>query len=87
MRVSPPDAPVRPRPFPRLAGLLSLASLLSLFVALMGLSGFFSRSETSLSSLNKLQLEQMLRAHSPGVGPRARGGARQVLCPLSAPEP
>ncbi|MEN8132080.1 MAG: hemolysin family protein [Pseudomonadota bacterium] len=34
---------------------------LILFVVLMGLSGFFSSSETSLFSLNKLQLEQMRR--------------------------
>jgi CBS domain containing-hemolysin-like protein len=34
---------------------------LSLFVCLMGLSGFFSSSETSLFSLSKIQLEQMRR--------------------------
>ncbi len=34
---------------------------LILFVVLMGLSGFFSSAETSLFSLNKLQLQQMQR--------------------------
>ena len=38
-----------------------------LFVLLMGLSGFFSSSETSLFSLNKTQLEQMRRDENPRV--------------------
>ena len=41
---------------------------LILFVVLMGFSGFFSSSETSLFSLNKLQLEQMRRDDNPNVG-------------------
>ena len=34
---------------------------LVIFIVLMGLSGFFSSSETALFSLNKIQLEQMAR--------------------------
>ena len=34
---------------------------LVIFIVLMGLSGFFSSSETALFSLNKIQLEQMTR--------------------------
>ncbi len=41
---------------------------LILFVLLMGFSGFFSSSETSLFSLNKLQLEQMRRDDNPRIG-------------------
>ena len=40
---------------------ITLIIELVLFVLLMLLSGFFSSSETSLFSLNKLQLEQMRR--------------------------
>jgi len=40
---------------------------LALFVVLMLLSGFFSSSETSLFSLNKLQLEQMRRDDNPKI--------------------
>ena len=36
-----------------------------LFVLMMGLSGFFSSSETSLFSLSNVQLEQMRRDHHP----------------------
>jgi magnesium and cobalt exporter, CNNM family len=38
-----------------------------LFIALMGLSGFFSSSETSLFSLSRTQLEQMRRDGNPHV--------------------
>lgn len=38
---------------------------LAIFAALMGLSAFFSSSETSLFSLNQRQLEQMRRANEP----------------------
>lgn len=41
---------------------------LVLFVILMGMSGFFSSSETSLFSLSKLQLEQMRRDENPRIG-------------------
>ena len=37
----------------------------ALFVLLMELSGFFSSCETSLFSLNKIQLEQMRRDGDP----------------------
>ena len=40
---------------------------LALFVFLMGLSGFFSSSETSLFSLHKIQLEQMRRDGNPST--------------------
>lgn len=40
---------------------------LALFVILMGMSGFFSSSETSLFSLSKLQLEQMRRDENPRI--------------------
>jgi putative hemolysin len=40
---------------------------LALFVFLMGLSGFFSSSETSLFSLNKIQLDQMRRDGNPSI--------------------
>ena len=40
---------------------------LVLFVVLMGLSGFFSSSETSLFSLSRFQLEQMRRDGNPRV--------------------
>ena len=40
---------------------------LVLFVVLMLLSGFFSSSETSLFSLNDLQLEQMRRDDNPRI--------------------
>ncbi len=39
-----------------------------IFVVLMGLSAFFSSSETSLFSLNRLQLEQMRRDGNANVG-------------------
>ena len=39
-----------------------------LFVFMMGLSGFFSRSETSLFSLSDIQLEQMRRDQHPRIG-------------------
>ena len=39
-----------------------------LFVFMMGLSGFFSSSETSLFSLSNLQLEQMRRDQHPRIG-------------------
>lgn len=38
---------------------------LVIFAGLMGLSAFFSSSETSLFSLNPLELEQMRRARNP----------------------
>jgi putative hemolysin len=38
---------------------------LGLFIVLMGLSGFFSSSETSLFSLNSIDLEQMRRDENP----------------------
>ncbi len=41
---------------------------LILFAVLMGFSGFFSSSETSLFSLNKVQLEQMRRDDNPRIG-------------------
>ncbi|MBF0380304.1 MAG: HlyC/CorC family transporter [Magnetococcales bacterium] len=41
---------------------------LILFVALLGLSGFFSGSETALFSLNQTQLEQMERDQNPQSG-------------------
>ena len=39
-----------------------------LFVFMMGLSGFFSSSETSLFSLSDIQLEQMRRDQHPRIG-------------------
>jgi putative hemolysin len=39
-----------------------------LFIILMGFSGFFSSSETSLFSLNNIQLEQMRRDGNPRIG-------------------
>jgi len=39
-----------------------------LFILMMGLSGFFSSSETSLFSLSNVQLEQMRRDQHPRVG-------------------
>jgi len=39
-----------------------------LFVVMMGLSGFFSSSETSLFSLSNVQLEQMRRDQHPRIG-------------------
>jgi putative hemolysin len=41
---------------------------LILFVLLMGLSGFFSSSETSLFSLNSTQIEKMRAERNPRVG-------------------
>lgn len=41
---------------------------LTLFVVLMGLSGFFSSSETALFSLSNVQLEQMRQDNHPRVG-------------------
>ena len=41
---------------------------LGLFIILMGLSGFFSSSETALFSLSKLQMEQMRQDNHPRVG-------------------
>lgn len=46
---------------------ITLIIELALFVLLMLLSGFFSSSETSLFSLNKLQLEQMRRDDNPRI--------------------
>ncbi len=46
---------------------LELFVELFLFVCLMGLSAFFSSAETSLFSLNSLQLEQMRRMRSPRI--------------------
>ena len=40
---------------------------LALFVVLMGLSGFFSSSETSLFSLNSTQLEKMRTDGKPTI--------------------
>ncbi len=39
----------------------------ALFIVLMGFSAFFSSSETSLFSLNKIQLEQMRRDDDPNL--------------------
>ncbi len=39
-----------------------------LFLVMMGLSGFFSSSETSLFSLSDIQLEQMRRDQHPRIG-------------------
>jgi putative hemolysin len=39
-----------------------------LFVVMMGLSGFFSSSETSLFSLSNVQLEQMRKDQHPRIG-------------------
>lgn len=39
-----------------------------IFIILMGFSGFFSSSETSLFSLNDIQLEQMRRDGNPRIG-------------------
>ncbi|MDH3771386.1 MAG: hemolysin family protein, partial [Nitrospirota bacterium] len=44
---------------------LALVLELAIFTALMGLSAFFSSSETSLFSLSQRQLEQMRRADEP----------------------
>ncbi|MBF0380502.1 MAG: HlyC/CorC family transporter [Magnetococcales bacterium] len=41
---------------------------LALFVGLLGLSGFFSGSETALFSLNQTQLEQMEMDRNPRIG-------------------
>ena len=46
---------------------ITLILELTLFVLLMMLSGFFSSSETSLFSLNELQLEQMRREDNPST--------------------
>jgi len=46
---------------------ITLWTELVLFVLLMGLSGFFSSSETSLFSLSKVQLEQMRRENHPAL--------------------
>jgi putative hemolysin len=46
---------------------LTLIAELVLFAILMLLSGFFSSSETSLFSLNELQLEQMRRDENPRI--------------------
>ena len=46
---------------------ITLVIELILFVVLITLSGFFSSSETSLFSLNKLQLEQMRRDDNPRI--------------------
>lgn len=45
----------------------TLIAELAVFAVLMLLSGFFSSSETSLFSLNKLQLEQMRRDDNPRI--------------------
>jgi CBS domain containing-hemolysin-like protein len=42
-----------------------IAAEIAVFVLLMGLSAFFSSSETALFSLNQLQLEKMRRASNP----------------------
>jgi len=47
---------------------IALVIELVLFVLLMLMSGFFSSSETSLFSLNSLQLEQMRRDGNPRAG-------------------
>lgn len=47
---------------------ITLILELALFALLMVLSGFFSSSETSLFSLNKLQLEQMRRDDNHRIG-------------------
>ena len=47
---------------------LSLWIQIATFVVLIGLSGFFSSSETSLFSLSRLQIEQMRRNDNPRVG-------------------
>jgi putative hemolysin len=47
---------------------ITLWAELTLFVVLMGLSGFFSSSETSLFSLSKIQLEQMRRDGHTSLG-------------------
>lgn len=41
---------------------------LALFIVLLGLSGFFSSSETSMFSLNSIHLEQMRRDGNPRIG-------------------
>ena len=46
---------------------ITLAIELILFAVLMLFSGFFSSSETSLFSLNELQLEQMRREDNPSI--------------------
>ena len=38
-----------------------------LFILMLGLSGFFSSSETSLFSLSNVQLEQMRRDQHPAI--------------------
>lgn len=47
---------------------LSLWIELALFALLIGFSGFFSSSETSLFSLGELQIEQMRRDDNPRIG-------------------
>ncbi|MGD2138086.1 MAG: hemolysin family protein [Gammaproteobacteria bacterium] len=47
---------------------ITLWSEVVLFIVLMLLSGFFSSSETSLFSLNKIQMEQMRLAGNPRTG-------------------
>lgn len=44
---------------------IALYAELAIFALLMGLSGFFSSSETALFSLNRIQLEQMARDELP----------------------
>ena len=46
---------------------LPLGSLYATLLVLILLSGFFSSSETSLFSLNDLQLEQMRRDDNPRI--------------------
>jgi Mg2+/Co2+ transporter CorB len=46
---------------------LTLWIEIAIFVVLIGLSGFFSSSETSLFSLGRLQIEQMRRNDNPRV--------------------
>ena len=52
-----------------------------LFVLMMGLSGFFSSSETSLFSLSNVQLEQMRRDQHPRIGliQRLLGQPRRLI--------
>ena len=44
-----------------------LWSELVLFILMLGLSGFFSSSETALFSLSRVQLEQMRRDQHPRI--------------------
>ena len=54
---------------------------LAVFVALLGFSGFFSSSQTSLFSLSSFQLDRMRSARHPRIGliERLRSELRRLI--------